>query len=81
MTRRGGGRKSDWTSERVAGGTDDGHGDRHEQSNEASTEPRRHPMPNRTDEMASRWDRQAEPRKPPRHRRISPSVVSMRQGG
>ena len=40
MRRQGGrtARKSDWTSERVAGGTDDDHGDRHEQSNEASTE-------------------------------------------
>ena len=51
-------RRSDWASERVAGGTDDGHGagtGRQEKSNEASTEPRRHPMPNRMDEMASRW--------------------------
>lgn len=41
-------RKSDWASERLAGGTDDGHGARQ------APEPRRHPMPNRTDEMASR---------------------------
>ena len=50
------------------------------QSNEASTEPRRHPMPNRTDGMASRWASK-QSREPTQCYRISPPGVSMRRGG
>lgn len=76
-------RKSDRARGRVAGGTDDSHGAGigRGQFNEASTEPRRHPMPNRTDEMVSRGGKQAKQREPPRPRRIAPPVVSMRRGG
>lgn len=68
-------RKSNWASERVAGGTDDGHEARQ------APAPRRHPMPNARMRWRAEGSKQAKPREQPQPRRISPPVVSMRRGG
>lgn len=44
-------------------------------------EPRRHPTPIARMRWRAEGSKQAKPREQPQHRRISPSVVSMRRGG